>query len=241
MGHVSQLKQREYLAVRKLQVILGVCFAVAVATSSLVIAGFDEGIAVFRKGDFTKALQEFRVSAKKGGTDAQFYLGLMYSHGLGVVKDHKESVKWYLKAAEQGHAKAQYIVGLKYDSGEGFVQDYEKAVIWYQKAAKQGSVRAQYALGLIYSLDGGFAQDYVRAHMWLNIAGVNGNEDALDKRDIVEQKMSTVQIAEARKLARAWMRTHCQQSLTTHGSSGAERIMRQQVAKPDCKVELKGF
>lgn len=210
-----------------------------VGSSSSATAGFDEGIAVFRKGEFEKALQEFQVSAEHGDAEAQFYLGLMYSHGLGATKDHKESARWYLKAAEQGLAKAQYIVGLKYDLGQGFVQDFKEAVKWYRKAAEQGSVKAQLALGLIYGLDGRFAQDYVQAHMWFNIAGANGNKHALKERTRVEKKMAAGQIAEARKLAREWVRIHCQQSLDTQKSSGTERISREQGAKLNCKGELK--
>lgn len=226
---------------RKLQIILGVCCAVVIGSSSLVAAGFDEGVAVYRKGDFTTALREFRISAGKGHTEAQFYLGLMYSHGLGVARDQKEAAKWYLKAAELGHGRAQFIVGLKYDRGQGFVRDYKEAVKWYRKAAELGDSRAQRALGLVYGLDEGFGQDYVRAHMWLNIAGANGNKDAIGERDIVAQKMTPGQIADAQKLAREWVHKHCQRSHKSPGLSGTERIIQKEGAKPDCKGELKIF
>jgi hypothetical protein len=56
----------------------------------------------------------------------------------------------------------------------------------------------------MYDNGNGVPQDYVQAHMWFNLAGVQGDEDATKKRDIVAAKMTPDQIAEAQRLAREW-------------------------------------
>jgi TPR repeat protein len=55
-----------------------------------------------------KSLDELRLEAEKGDSDAQVHLGGIYQFGSeGVAKDATEAAKWYRKAAEQGVAGAQ--------------------------------------------------------------------------------------------------------------------------------------
>ena len=56
----------------------------------------------------------------------------------------------------------------------------------------------------MYYIGGGVPQDYVLAHMWFNIAGSNGFEYGIEKRNMVEEKMSPSQIKKAQELARNW-------------------------------------
>ena len=50
----------------------------------------------------------------------------------------------------------------------------------------------------------GVPQNYIQAHMWLNLAGARGDEKAREARDIVKDKMTPEQIAEAQRLASVW-------------------------------------
>ena len=54
----------------------------------------------------------------------------------------------------------------------------------------------------------GVPQDYVEAFKWFNLAGVKGEEQASRLRDAVAEQMTPAQIAEARRLARAWLESH---------------------------------
>jgi TPR repeat protein len=83
-------------------------------------------------------------------------------------------------------------------------KDYQEAVKWFRLSAEQGDANAQSNLGKVYHNGQGVPQDYVLAHMWWNIAGSNGYEDAVKKRNIVEKKMSPSQIGRAQELARQW-------------------------------------
>ncbi len=100
-------------------------------------AGFAEGVAAYKRGDYATALREFRPLANQGNADAQYNLGVMYDNGLGVPQDHAEAAKWYRKAAEQGEANAQNLLGLMYGKGRGVPQDYVQAHMWYNLAASR--------------------------------------------------------------------------------------------------------
>ncbi|MFP6637844.1 MAG: tetratricopeptide repeat protein [Nitrospinaceae bacterium] len=81
---------------------------------------------------------------------------------------------------------------------------YKEAFRLFRLAAEQGYANAQYNLGLKYAEGQGVPQDYVSAHMWFNLSGSNGDKDAVEKRNIVEKKMTKDQISEAQRLARNW-------------------------------------
>ena len=75
---------------------------------------------------------------------------------------------------------------------------------WYRLAADQGHAKAQNNLGSIYVEGKGVPQDYVLAHMWFNLSAAQGDEKAVEHRDIVAGKMTPDQLAEAQRLAREW-------------------------------------
>ena len=75
---------------------------------------------------------------------------------------------------------------------------------WYRLAADQGNASAQINLGLMHAKGEGVPQNYIQAHMWLNLAGARGDEEARKARDIVKDKMTPEQIAEAQRLASVW-------------------------------------
>jgi len=129
---------------------------------------------------------------------ADFNKGLLaYNNG-----DYATALKEWTPLAEQGDAQAQNNLALMYDFGEGVLQDYQTAVKWYTLAAEQGLAKSQYNLGISYAKGEGVFQDYTYAHMWLNIANANGNNDASEARDIVQDLMTPAQIEKAQDLAR---------------------------------------
>lgn len=113
-------------------------------------------------------------AAEQGDAAAQYYLGVLYSSGVGVLQDDKKAITWYRKSAEQGHAPAQYSLGVLYSSGVGVLQDDKIAVIWYRKAAEQGHAHAQFNLGIGYATGVGVIQNDKKAYMWFNLSRYNG-------------------------------------------------------------------
>jgi hypothetical protein len=147
-------------------------------------------------------------AAEQGDIQSQMDLAAFYIFGVGVEKNSLEALKWYRRAADQGNANAQFMVGLMYDQGTDIPQDYIEAAKCYCKAAEQGNAPAQSNLGWMYADGKGVTQDYVQAHMWFNLsaAGSKGKEyeEAAKYRDVVAEKMTPQQIAEAQRLATEW-------------------------------------
>ena len=54
----------------------------------------------------------------------------------------------------------------------------------------------------MYDEGRGVPQDYVRAHVWYSLAAWQGNKQAAKYWDILENKMTSADIAEAQRLAR---------------------------------------
>jgi hypothetical protein len=151
--------------------------------------------------DNIEAAKWFRMAAEQGNAGAQFNLGVMYEHGEGVPQDHKEAAKWYRMAAEQGNAGAQFNLGVMYLGDCGLQQDFTEAARWFRLAAVQGEAQAMRNLGLMYDKGDGVLQNYILAYAWFNLAATQDQEDAPHNRDIVAEKMTASQIAEAQALS----------------------------------------
>ncbi|MFQ6016742.1 MAG: tetratricopeptide repeat protein [Kiloniellaceae bacterium] len=172
-------------------------------------AGFDEGLAAAKRGDYMTAAKEWLPLAEQGHVGAQYNIGVLYDRGLGVPQDFAEAIEWYRRAAERGHLDAQANLGFAYQQGRGVAQDYAAAAKWYRMAAARGDVAAQTNLGWLYANGLGVEQDDVQAHMWLNLAAARAprgklRRRALKNRDIVARRMAADAIAEAQRLAREW-------------------------------------
>ena len=112
------------------------------------------------------------------------------------------------RCAEQGLAVAQFSLGFKHDIGYGVPEDDAEAVRWYRLAAEQGDATAQTNFGLMYSTGDGVPEDLVYAYMWFNLSAAQGNGLGQEEKDLIEQRMTREQIAEAQRLSRAWIETH---------------------------------
>ena len=177
--------------------LMAVAFATAPAFSDDLQDGFD----AYYERDYKTVLQKLRPLAEQGVASAQYYMGVMYRNGQGVVQDYKTAVKWWRLSSEQGDSLAQYNLGVMYNNGDGVVQNYKEAMKWWKLSAEQGIADAQYGLGWMYDRGEGVLQDIVLAHMWFNIAASNDHEKAHENRDNLAKKMSHSQIEKAQGLA----------------------------------------
>ena len=105
-------------------------------------ADFQAGMDARNRGDFAKALREWRPLAEQGDARAQFYLGLLYENGDGAPRDYVKAREWYEKSAAQGEANAQFYLGLLSAFGQGGPLDLAQAHMWYSLAAGNGHVGA---------------------------------------------------------------------------------------------------
>ena len=90
-----------------------------------------------------------REAAEQGDAEAQYKLGIAYSHGQGIPENPVEAVKWFRRAAEQGHEKAQFSLGFRYNFGQGVDKNEVEAIKWYRRAAEQGNAEADSRLEII--------------------------------------------------------------------------------------------
>lgn len=132
-----------------------------IAFAGTSLADFDEGVAAYQSGNVPLAVKEFREAADEGHSDSQFNLGLMYEQGIGVEKDEKEAVVWYLKSAQQGNSNAQYNLAVLYENGRGCEVNFQQAHKWYREAVMQDDGLAVGNLGMLYLRAQGVKEDKV--------------------------------------------------------------------------------
>jgi|GEM_PF-2053419 len=82
----------------------------------------------------------YEQSAQAGDDDAQFYLGALYSAGVGRPRSDQEAFRWFSRATDQGHAHAMLIVAGLYASGRGVTKDNGKAYTWAYIVASASKV-----------------------------------------------------------------------------------------------------
>jgi len=189
--------------IRKL---LSILLCVSMAFTA--VADFRAGLDAYRRGDYATARRELLQAARAGDPDAQSKVGVLYANGLGGARDFAKAVKWFRKAARQGLAKGEYNLGVVYAEGRMVPRDYREAVKWYRRAAEQGFVEAQYSLGGMYHKGQGIAQSYVQAFAWLSVAAASGYEPAIDMREVVRSKLTSLQLERGRTAARALYRKY---------------------------------
>ena len=150
-----------------------------------------------------KPIEEVKAKAEAGDAESQVELGRRYDKGEGVMKDHAEAAKWYLKAAEQNYAPAQYNLGLCYEHGNGVAANRVEAAKWYRKAAEQNYVDAQFNLGMCYEEADPGTEDWAEVYKWLSLAARQGHEGAKKFMTVLESKLMTPeQVAQGQKRAR---------------------------------------
>jgi TPR repeat protein len=69
-------------------------------------------------------------AAQSGDDDAQFYLGALYSSGVGRPRSYEQAFQWFSRAADQGHSHAMLVLSGLYAIGQGTLQDNISAYKW---------------------------------------------------------------------------------------------------------------
>jgi hypothetical protein len=154
--------------------ILAILMLGLVCAGNVVAGQFEDAMSALLRGNYPAALRYLQPAALDGNAAAQYNLGLMHFHGIGVPQDDAEAVKWFRRAAEQGEPSAQYNLGVMCEMGWGAPQSFPEAAKWYRAAADQGQALAATALGTKYYSGEGVAQDYREAFRWFHKAAEQG-------------------------------------------------------------------
>jgi TPR repeat protein len=138
-----------------------------------------------------------------------------YQAGLTAYlkRDYATALEAWRPLAEREteSSAAQLFLGFMYAKGLGLAQDPATAAEWYARAAKQDNMLAQIRLGFMYRRGEGVAQDHVQAYLWANLAARQKShvqKVAEVLRGTLAAEMTPAQIAEAERLAGAWIETH---------------------------------
>jgi len=167
-----------------------------------------KGVDLFERGRFDEAAAVLAPLVEAGDPSAQYLLGVMYLNL--IVEPPSESTAFELisKAAEADHVPAQTELARMYRNGDGVDQDFGQMMVWYERAADNGDVGAQLFVADGYAYGYGVVQDMVEAYKWYEIAIQYWGSLAVRARDVVAEKMSDEQVAEAVRRAGAWMAAH---------------------------------
>ncbi|WP_131818661.1 tetratricopeptide repeat protein, partial [Sphingomonas turrisvirgatae] len=160
------------------------------------------GVDAWQRGDYKKAIAEWRGPAVAGDADAQFNLGQAYKLGRGVPIDLAQAEQWYRKAALQGHPQAEENYGLALFENNKRLQ----AVEWLEKAASRGEPRAQYVLGTMYFNGDAVTKDWVKAYALTLRAAAQGLAQATSAQAQMDRFISLTDRQRGTELARAYER-----------------------------------
>ena len=144
------------------------------------------GVDAWRRGDYRKAVEEWRPAAIAGEADAQFDLGQAYRLGRGVPVDQAEAERWFREAALQGQSEAGTNYGLTlFQNGKR-----EEALPWLEQAVALGDPRAQLALGTMLYTGDGIDRDWPRAYAPLTRAAAAGQPRAAELQVQMDEHVS---------------------------------------------------
>src|ERR1700680_4072361 len=72
----------------------------------------------------------YSQAAQSGDSEAQFYLGALYSSGVGRPRSDEESFRWFSRAADQGHSHSMLVLSGLYAIGRGTSKSDFNASKW---------------------------------------------------------------------------------------------------------------
>ncbi len=151
------------------RLILGTLIATGVTASA--VAGLDDGLSAYDRGDYAAAYRELAPAAAGGAPSAQYALARMYLSGEGVARDSAQGLKWLREAATAGVGLAQYQLGVCYELGyrrrRRITAKRRGGIAWPPIAV---CPRRNIASASLYFNGLGVARDLIAAHMWLNLA-----------------------------------------------------------------------
>ncbi len=144
------------------------------------------GKKAFDKSQYDTARRHLLPLARKGNTEAQYLMGVIYSHAKGNLRDYQKAAYWYDKAAEKGVKEAQFNLGFMLYQGAGesgssssVAQDYAQSAKYLKLAADQGVPMAQHLLSLLHMRGQGVQANMYEALRYASSAADNGVQESM--------------------------------------------------------------
>jgi TPR repeat protein len=164
---------------------------------------YSQGLGV--KLDYKLAARWYGQAASNGNVEAEEMFGELCEAGHGDPHDPGAALRWLAKAAKEGSTAAQYDLGYMYERGRGVPHDEKLAAHWEQLAAEGGDPLAQFDYGQRCFAGLGIPADPIEGLKWMLIAAGQGQTDSNKQAKLEQSKMSSDQIAEAKRRAAAFV------------------------------------
>lgn len=174
-------------------------------------ADIARGLELFERGRYDDAAEALMPLAEAGIPVAQYFLGVMYLNLMIEPKQEDAAFLLIQGAAESGYMPAQTELARMYRTGDGVEQDFSEMMVWYQQAAEQGDVGAQLFVADGYGYGYGVKPDLVEAYKWYEIAIRYWGSLAVRARDVLAEKMTDEEVAEAVRRSSSWLASHPQE------------------------------
>jgi TPR repeat protein len=201
--------------------------ALLLALAGPAVADVERGWQAFLKGDYDTALDQLEPAAEAGDATAQYYLGVLYDHGEGVLRNYRTATGWYEKAAAQGNSDAQFNLGMIYyngtgdpgaaghpmanyfmcqllDEGKVVERDLSRALAYCREAADSGIAGAQFNTGLLLAERSNEVATWREAYTWFLLAKRAHYPGAEQNLEAVKQYLDAGDISQAEAMADAW-------------------------------------
>jgi len=128
--------------------------------------------------DYVRAMDNWKLAAEGGNSNAMNMIGRLYSTGSGVEQNRATAIEWYERGAAAGNETAMGNLVYTYTQYKE-VRNFEKAVSWLETLAELGDVEALVDLGYMSYHGRGTEQDYQEAINYFREAADKGSTDAL--------------------------------------------------------------
>ena len=161
-----------------------------------------QGLGVLQ--DYERGATLVCEAAEAGDMNGQFNCGSLLKEGKGIAKDEKKAVEWFGKAADSGHVGAKNLYAEALVQGVHVEQNPVKAVQYYQQTAASGNATGLFSLALAFENGLGLEKDVEKAHAYFNLASALNHPLAAQARARVEQSMTSEQVTNAQRFAKAW-------------------------------------
>jgi TPR repeat protein len=137
------------------------------------------------KNNFKQSLDTALISAGKGHTESQVFVGWLYLNGEGDIKQNiEESTKWLKIPAKSGNRVGHYLLGISFY----LASKYDKALTEFISASKMDYFAADYQIGKMFYFGIGVQKDIEKAYQYFSVAKKQGHVFASRQVSIILMK-----------------------------------------------------
>lgn len=131
-------------------------------------------LAALEVGETRTAHLHLRPLALQGVAEAEYRMGILCLHGVGVVQDFGDAVFWLTRAADRRHGEAQSELGMAYVTGSATPAPDSSLVRWQRIAAQAHGPVAKANLMLLHPNGLGLECNVAKGLVLLEAAAAQG-------------------------------------------------------------------